>query len=133
MVDSFYLAIVAIPVVLVAAGIVIYRRRQVSPDELERRRRTIINAGGRMVDATVVDVHDSVVQFTYEVRGVTYTASQDLSGLTGAPADPELLLGGATVKFLPRDPANSIVVSETWSGMRRNVHSAVTAEQTDKG
>ncbi len=100
------------------AGIVWYLRRGVSPEELERRRRFAVNAGGRMVDATVVGVDEGIVQYRYEVRGVTYTAAQDLKGLSGAPEDPALLLGVATVKYLPRDPASSIVYCETWSGLR---------------
>lgn len=72
-----------------------------------------------MVDATVVDIRDGIVQYTYQVRGVTYTAAQDLRPFAGAPEDPALLLGVATVKYLPKAPANSIVFCEQWSGMRR--------------
>lgn len=112
----------------VTAGVVVYLRRRVTPEELERRRREAVNAGGRMVDAIVVGLEDQIVQYRYEVRGVTYTAAQDLKGLSGAPEEPARLLGVATVKYLPRDPASSIVFSETWSGLR---HGARAVHEVD--
>jgi hypothetical protein len=114
-------AIIGLAALVGAVGTVValYLRRRVPAEELDRRRRLAINAGGRMVDATVVDVNDSVVQYTYEVRGVTYTAAQDLRPFGGLPPDPALLLGVATVKYLPKDPTSSIIFCENWSGMRR--------------
>lgn len=52
------------------------RRR--SPEERERRRRLDVNRHGRMVDATIIDFHDGVITYTYSVRGMGYTASQDV-------------------------------------------------------
>jgi hypothetical protein len=115
-------AIIGLTALIGAVGTVavaLLLRRRVPPEELERRRRLAINAAGRMVDATVVDVQDGVVQYSYEVRGVTYTAAQDLRQFAGAPEDPALLLGIATVKYLPKAPTSSIIFCENWSGMRR--------------
>lgn len=124
--DSLLLVLFVIPVAAVAVGLLFYFRRKVAPEELERRRRLAVNSNGRMRDAVVIDVQDSVLQYTYEVRGVTYTASQDLKGLSSAPEDPALLLGVGVVKYLPKDPANSIMVCETWSGLRGGPQNVLT-------
>jgi hypothetical protein len=34
------------------------------------------------------------------------------------PADASLIFGQVTLKYLPRDPGNSILVCESWSGLR---------------
>ncbi|HBY61013.1 MAG TPA: hypothetical protein DEH78_14415 [Solibacterales bacterium] len=94
-------------------------RRKVTPAERERRRRLAVNAAGRMTDASVSDVHDHVLHFTYEVRGVSYAASQDVAGLLDLEGyEPASLLGPATVKYVPDNPANSILLCEAWSGLR---------------
>jgi hypothetical protein len=52
---------------------------------------------------------------------VEYTASQDISKLRDRlPEDPQTWIGPVTIKYLPRNPANSIVVCEDWSGFRQN-------------
>ena len=124
--DLQYLVVLAIVLAAVATVLASYWRRRVTPEELERRRRLDVNIRGRMRDAVVIDVHDSVLQYTYEVSGVTYTASQDLRGLASVPEDPGKLLGVGTVKYLPKDPANSIMVCETWSGLRKGPQGVLT-------
>jgi hypothetical protein len=101
----------------VAASLV--RSRRPAATELERRRRLDVNARGRTGHATIVDVADSVITYTYEARGMEYTASQDLSALTVVtPPDPTALIGRpAIIKYLGSNPANSIVVCEEWSGL----------------
>jgi len=124
--DLQYFVVLAIVLAAVATVLASYWRRRVTPEELERRRRLDVNIRGRMRDAVVIDVHDSVLQYTYEVSGVTYTASQDLRGLASVPEDPGKLLGVGTVKYLPKDPANSIMVCETWSGLRKGPQGVLT-------
>ncbi len=95
-----------------------YKNRP-SQAELERRRRAMINAHGKMGDAQIVEIQGAVAIYSYGVRGVEYTASQDLSALQASlPADPWIMVGPATLKYDPRNPANSIIVSEKWSGIR---------------
>ncbi len=95
-----------------------YKNRP-TPAELERRRRAMINAHGKMGDAQIVEIQGAVAIYSYAVRGVEYTASQDLSALQASlPADPWKAVGAATLKYDPRNPANSIIVSERWSGIR---------------
>lgn len=125
------LLVLAVPIAAVALAAWIYFRQRVTPEEYERRRRETINARGRMVDAQIIDVNDSVYQYTYQVGGVTYTASQDLKGLIGAPDESELRLGPATVKYLPREPANSIVMADAWTGLRRPAQ-ATLVDHTQK-
>ncbi len=101
-----------------AYALVRYRRR---PKDKELLRRTAINLSGRLGDATVTDVQDAILYYSYSVRGVNYTASQDISQLLGlVPEDPNLLIGQpASLKYSPQNPANSILLCEDWSGLHR--------------
>ncbi len=104
--------------VALGVGAWILSRPKVTPAERERRRRLEVNARGRMADATLIDIRDAVLYYAYTVRGLEYTASQDVSGLHEyLPADPAILRGHASVKYLPENPANSIVLCEEWSGL----------------
>ena len=109
-------------VCLVLAGVLAvraWRRSRVSPDEIERRRRQELMATGKMGDASLLDVHDNLLLYSYSVRGVEYTASQDISRLRQyLPADVASLAGHVLVKYDARNPANSIVLAEEWSGLR---------------
>jgi hypothetical protein len=56
------------------------------------------------------------------VRGVQYTASQDVESLRERlPSDPERLIGVANLKYASNNPANSILICEEWSGLRAPV------------
>lgn len=74
-----------------------------------------------MADATVIDIRGDELHYSYTVRRIEYTAAQDISAIRDRlPADPWTLIGSATVKYSPRNPANSILVCEEWSGLRDN-------------
>jgi hypothetical protein len=107
-------------VVLVAALLLrAWLRRMPTADELERRRRLGLNKIGKMVDAMIIDVGETAIQYSYYVRGVEYTATQDISALEQRlPPDRLSVAGPAAVKYDPRNPANSIVLCEEWSGLR---------------
>jgi len=106
-------------VVLAVVGFRRWRASRITPEERERRRRTMLVARGKMGDAVLVEIRENLVFFCYSVRGVEYTASQDVSGLTNhVPQDLSAILAVA-VKYLPQNPANSIVVAEEWSGIRQ--------------
>lgn len=105
------------------AAVWIWRGRRPSPAERERRRRAEVARLGRVAEGTVADAQDAVLYYSYSVRGVHYTTTQDVSGLLDRlPAAPALLLGPVAVKFLPRNPANSIILSENWSGFRQRTN-----------
>jgi hypothetical protein len=106
--------------VLSAWVVKVWRRRRPTPAEIERQRRVWINSIGKMGDGTLVEVQQSVVSYSYHTRGVEYLATQDISALLALlPEDPWGMMGPVSVKYDPRNPANSIVISEAWSGLRK--------------
>jgi hypothetical protein len=67
----------------------------------------------------ISEATESTLYYFYTVRGVHYTASQDVSALRKyLPADSHRLIGVASLKYSPKNPANSILVCEEWSGLR---------------
>ena len=112
------LAVAAIAV-LAVVGFRHWKASRVTAEERERRRRAMLAARGKMGDAVLVEIREDLVFFTYSVRGVEYTASQDISKLKEqVPQDLSALLA-VGVKYLPKNPANSIVLAEEWSGLRQ--------------
>ena len=106
-------------VLVILLSILAYRawqRSRITPVERERRRCAWLVVTGKISDATLVEIQDRVVFYSYAVRGVEYTASQDLSVLDRAPIDL-CCIRALSVKYDPRNPANSIVLSEDWSGL----------------
>jgi type II secretory pathway pseudopilin PulG len=115
-------AIILVALVAALAAIAIYffvRSRQ--PKDKEKRRRLTVNQLGRIGDAMITDVQDNTVFYEYSVRGVIYTASQDIAQLRDRiPTDPDRLIGPCGLKYSTSNPANSIIVCEEWSGLRIN-------------
>src|ERR1035438_1742165 len=85
------LILVALVVVLVLAlATLVYRawqRSRVTPEERERRRRAWLVATGKITDAMLVEIRENAVFYSYLVRGVEYTASQDLARLGDPTAE----------------------------------------------
>ncbi len=107
---------------LLALAVLLWRKfgRRLSPEQQERLRRLLVDRQGRMSDATLIEVRDRVVYYRYQVGGMEYVASQDLKALAHLlPAELAGLSGHASVKYLPENPANSIVASERWCGLHR--------------
>lgn len=106
-----------------------FRGRRQTPEQRERTRRQRLTGMGRITDGTVIDVHEissegqSPVQlliYTYDVAGVSYEASQDITHLRQLVDLYSCRLGlPASVKYDPQNPGNSIVIAETWSGLRK--------------
>ena len=111
--------IVALCVIL---GVLLYRswqRSRISAEERERQRRAALVAHGKMGDATLLEIRGDFLLYSYAVRGVEYTASQDLSALQSQlPPDLTSVVGTVLVRYDARNPANSIVLAEEWSGLR---------------
>jgi hypothetical protein len=120
--DSASVQVILIAVVSIAVlGALIYilRRLRRNPKDKEKRRRLQVNQNGRLGDATITDVHESTIFYEYSVRGVLYTASQDVTELREQiPTDLERLIGPVSLKYSPQNPANSIILCEGWSGLR---------------
>jgi len=113
------LVLALVAAALIALGVWIITRIRRDPKDREKRRRLAIHAAGRIIDGSITEVSDTTVFYSYMVAGVQYAASQDIAGL-GAPENPERLIGKpVTVKYARRNPANSIIVCEGWSGIRR--------------
>ena len=112
-------------VILIAvAGIIFLRlRKRPTPQEIERQRRLAIDREGKIGNGQIVDVVTEAdatsIVYSYSVAGVVYTASQDVTDLQDKlPADRMSMVGAVSVKFVPRNPANSIVLCEEWTGLR---------------
>lgn len=106
---------------LAVAGILGYRawkNSRITPEERERLRRTALAARGKLGDASLVDMRGEMVVYSYAIRGVEYTASQDVSSLREYLPAEETLSGPVWVRYDPKNPANSIVLAENWTGLR---------------
>ena len=109
----------AISSALVILGVYMLYRIRRNPKDREQRRRLAVNLHGRLGDAIITDVQNDVVFYEYSVRGVLYTASQDVSKLhEHIPIDPNRLIGPVGLKYSTQNPANSIIICEHWSGLR---------------
>ena len=106
------------------------RKNKKPAEDLERGRRSDLARGGRIIDGNVIDVlelEDDVtgqqmvlLVYTYDVAGVTYEASQDVTHLRQFIDLYSCRLGlPASVKYDPHNSGDSIVISETWSGLRK--------------
>src|ERR1700761_7431612 len=122
--------LVGIVVALIALPLIIWWvrvLRRPSPEEMERRRRERLASIGRITDGHLLDARTldgeesssptpDVLFYSYRLAGVTYNCAQDVSRLAdriqGYRLDQPL-----QVRYDPRNPGNSIVVSETWSGL----------------
>ena len=116
------LILVALAVVLVLAlATLVYRawlRSRVTVEERERRRCAWLVVTGKITDAMLVEIRENVVFYSYLVRGVEYTASQDLARLVDQTALDVSGISAMSVRYDARNPANSIVAAEEWSGVR---------------
>ncbi|MGA2037706.1 MAG: hypothetical protein ABSH42_00395 [Bryobacteraceae bacterium] len=100
------------------AGYRAWKSSRVTPEERERLRRAALAARGKVGDASLVDVSGEMVVYSYAIRGVEYTASQDLSSIREFFPSEESLAGPVWVRYDPKNPANSIVLAENWNGLR---------------
>ena len=105
------------------------RSRRKTPEQRERERRTRISEFGRITDGTVIDVNEiklngsgdmQLLIFQYDVAGVGYEASQDVTHLRHMVDLHTCRVGlPASIKYDPTNPGNSIVIAEGWSGLRK--------------
>ena len=121
---------VLICVALVAAAYFLLRRKPKTAEELERERRQWLERVGRITDGTVIDVQElsgegkrhasTLLIYQYDVAGVSYEASQDVTYLRQWINLHSCRLGLPTsVRYDPQNPGNSLVVSEKWMGLRQ--------------
>jgi hypothetical protein len=114
---------------LAGASYVLLRRKPKTADAIERERRLWLNEVGRITDGTVIDVQEIVPNhrgtatmliYQYDVAGVSYEASQDVTYLRQWINLHSCRLGLPTsVKYDPHNPGNSMVIAEGWMGLRQ--------------
>ena len=127
-----YYPVLALGTVAAIIGYALLARKpKTQSDAFERERRTQLTKGGRIIDGTVIDVQELdetpnsrqmiLLIYTYDVAGVTYEASQDVTYLRQFIDLYSCRLGlHASVKYDPHNPGDSIVISEAWSGLRES-------------
>jgi len=116
--EGVTLALAGVLIVLVAIiGYRAWLASRVSPEERDWRRRALLVAYGKMGDATLTEVREDHVFYAYLVRGVEYTASQDVSLLKQQMPVDLSQVAAVSVRYDPRNPANSIVLAEKWTGL----------------
>jgi len=116
--------------VVVAGGVTalhLATRKKKTPEDHERERREYLDRVGRIIDGTVIDVVElnpdepnsqQLLIYNYDVAGVQYEASQDVTHLRQHVDLHNCRIGVPTsVKYDAQNPGNSIVVSERWSGL----------------
>jgi hypothetical protein len=114
-------------------GVALYlsRKKVPTPEELERERRLTLVKTGRIIDGTVLDVSDlsaeesghpgglQLILYKYEIAGVVYECSQDVSALKNFLDIHSCRLGfPCSIRYDSHQPENSIVVAENWTGLR---------------
>src|SRR6202050_3365679 len=123
--------IAAVGVCLGGVGAYALLRRRPSPDEEERKRRDLLVQQGRIIDATVIDISDlnaeesgrpnglQLILYKYEAAGGGHGCSQDVTMLRHIVNIYDCRLGfPASVRYDPHNPGNSLIVAESWSGLR---------------
>jgi len=126
----YYPALVAGAGAALLGYMLLSRKSKKSSEQLEYERRTDLTRGGRIIDGNIIDVQilaDDVTGrqmilliYNYDVAGVTYEASQDVTHLRQFIDLYSCRLGlPASVRYDPHNPGDSIVISETWSGLRK--------------
>jgi hypothetical protein len=125
----YYSMIVGGGVAAVAAGTVYWiRSHRKTYEQRERERRLRLALRGRITDGNLLDVQQysndgqppmHLLIYSYDIAGVSYECSQDVTHLPGIVDIETCKLGvPASIKYDPQNPGDSIVVSEEWSGLR---------------
>jgi hypothetical protein len=114
---------------VVLASYALLRRKPKHAKDIEFERRTWLNTVGRITDGTVIDVQEittaanrpaTMLIYQYDVAGVSYEASQDVTYLRQWINLHSCRLGLPTsVKYDARNPGNSMVIAEGWMGLRQ--------------
>ena len=119
--------------VAVAAGTALWfvTRKRPTEEELERERRQSLVSFGRIVDGSLLDGFQitsedgsarDMLLYQYEISGVIYECSQDITPLAGIVDPASVKIGmPCSVRYQPGSPENSILVAERWSGLREGV------------
>lgn len=115
----------------------ILTRRKLSEAEIEFARRNQIAKIGRITDGAITETQwladpttdgppatPCILTYRYFIGGVSYECAQDVSLLPDYVRHVRIDLP-VQVRFDPRNPCNSIIVAESWSGLR--LHNAAAS------
>ncbi|HEY0786640.1 MAG TPA: hypothetical protein VGD62_12280 [Acidobacteriaceae bacterium] len=123
---------------LCLGGLALYvaTRKRTTAEELERIRRQDLVLGGRIIDGTILDIAEldetecgrpggmQLILYKYEIAGVSYECSQDVTNLKEVIRIEEIRVGfPCSVRYDTRQPENSIIVAENWMGLRDTANS----------
>jgi len=133
------------PRILVAIGVgtaaaigvagYILTRPKPTAEEIERSRRDFLATTGRITDGNITGTPTqpedtpAILIYTYRIAGVSYECAQDVTLLPDHVRDIRVDLP-IQIRYDPHNPANSIVVAESWSGLRLTAHHP-TGPQTE--
>ena len=114
---------------LALASYALLRRKPTNAEDIEHQRRDWLSTVGRITDGTGIDVQEittavnrpaTMLIYQYDVAGVSYEASQDVTYLRQWINLQSCRLGLHTsVKYDARNPGNSMVIAEGWMGLRQ--------------
>jgi hypothetical protein len=123
---------------LCLGGVAVYfaMRKRPTEEELERERRALLVQSGRIIDGTLLDISEldtvesgrptgmQLILYKYEIGGVIYECSQDVTTLRDLVNIYDCRLGfPCSVRYDTHKPENSIILAETWSGLRDTANS----------
>ena len=129
------LAVIFFAGTVAAAGVTSYMmtRRKLTAEEIEKLRRDRLATTGRITDGSITETHwinpgspdgplitPTILIYRYTIGGVTYECAQDVSTMPDLVRHVRVDLP-VQVRFNQRSPGDSIVVSESWSGLRLGV------------
>jgi hypothetical protein len=118
------------------AAVYFAMRKRPTAEEIERERRDQLVQTGRIIDGTLLDISEldpgesgrpagmQLILYKYEIGGVVYECSQDVTPLRDLVNIYDCRLGfPCSVRYDTHKPENSIIVAETWSGLRDTANS----------
>jgi len=112
--------------IITIAAVTVWRRRS-DPLERERRRRKRLGCGGRIAAGVLLDFEDVAklegerlyLHYSYRIGGVEYSTCQDVTELAHHEGPVSgWAIGAVSVKYDVRNPQDSILLSEDWTGLR---------------
>ena len=126
---------------LVALGLWLAFRKRLTPEEIEQQRRLFLAQVGRLVDGMLLDINNveaedgrmlTMLIYEYRIAGVDYECSQDLTYMSDVVNVEQIRPGfPCSVRYQPGNPQNSIVVAETWTGLRIGLPTLPTFDDPD--
>jgi hypothetical protein len=113
-------------------GTVLYvRRKRPTEEEVERARRKSLAQSGRVIDGMLLDMREittedgrnlTMLEYSYRSAGVDYECSQDITTLLNVVDISEMRAGfPCSVRYETGNPQNSIILAESWSGLRSSL------------